>query len=64
MGQCNRLRFLQMGKARHIGFQVFLHDPIDHFKKIFQFFVDLVDLIPHIQAHIQSHLIISAASGM
>ena len=33
MGQCDRLCFLQMSKARHAGGNVVLHDPADDFKK-------------------------------
>ena len=64
MCQSNRLCLLQMGKARHICMDILLHDLLQCFKKLLYQLIRLIDLIPHIQLHIQCHLIITASSCM
>ncbi len=64
MCESNRLRFLQMGEAGHIGFRVLLNDPLDHKKKLLQDRIKLVNFVPHIKLHIQSNLVVPASSGV
>ena len=64
MCQGNRLRFLQMRKARHIGMEILFHNMIQCFQKMFHQMINLLNLISHIKLHIQSHLIITASSCM
>ena len=64
MGERNRLGFLQMCESRHIGFHIVGHQGKQFCKKLFQLPVDLVNLIPHIQLHVQSHLVVAASSCM
>ena len=64
MSQCNGLCFLQMGKSRHNGLCIFLHDSKKYFQKAFYQFIRLFHFISCIKSHIQRHLVIPASSGM
>ena len=62
--QRDRLCFLEMGKSRHICLCVLLHQFQEHFQHLPEQSVELADLIPCIQLHIQRDLIIPAAPGV
>ena len=64
MSQRNRLRLLQMGKARHNGPRVLFHQPLQYRKKLPHQTVNPANLISRIKLHVQSHLIIPAAPCM
>ena len=64
MCQGYRLCLLQMGKARHISMHILFHDLLKSLKKCLHLLVNGVNLIAHIQLHIQRHLIITASSGV
>ena len=62
MCQRDRLCLLEMGESRHISMEVFLHDLLKRLQKIQHQPVHLPDFIPHIELHIQRHLIVPASS--
>ena len=64
VGKSSRLCLLQMGKSRHIGFQIILHKMKQCRKQLLQFFLDCKHLSSYIKLHVKSHLIISASSGV
>ena len=64
MGQCDRLRFLQVSKARHAGRNVVLHDPADDFKKRADELRAAVKRRTDVEPHIDSHLIVARPSGV
>ena len=64
MCECDRLRFLQMGKSWHNRLRIFFHNAKQYLQQLFQQFIRLKNLLPGIQTHVQCHLIISASSGM
>ncbi len=59
MGQRHRLRFLKMCETGHISMLMLFHQGKDGMQKLQQKVRDLVELIPHIEAHIHRHLIVS-----
>ena len=64
VGQRGGLRLLHMGKARHDGVQIFLHQRKEGYKKLPDRAVDLQNLFSHIKLHVQRHLVIPASSGV
>ena len=64
VSQRDRLRFLQMGEARHECIDVLLHDPLQHLQKLAQQMVGVLHFSAHIEPHIQGDLVIPAASGV
>ena len=64
MGQCGRLRFLQMGEPRHISSQILLHNGKNHCEKLPQQPVCLDHMLSRIESHVQRHLIIAASAGV
>ena len=64
MCQRDRLRFLQVGKSRHVRLNIFFHNAKQCLKKLFQKLVDLCNFISCVKLHIQGNLVITAASGV
>ena len=64
MSQGHRLRLLQMGKARHVGIQVLIHDLQDGLQKLSHQSVRLFYFLPGVKLHVQGHLVIAAAPGV
>ena len=62
--QCDRLRFLQMGKSRHDRLGVVLHDRKKFAEHIHNQSLQCGDLTSCIKLHIQCNLIITASSGV
>ena len=62
--QCDRLRFLQMGKSRHDRLGVVLHDRKKFAEHIHNQSLQCGDLTSCIKLHIQCNLVITASSGM
>ena len=62
--QCDRLRFLQMGKSRHDRLGVVLHDRKKFAEHIHNQSLQCGDLTSCIKLHIQCDLVITASSGM
>ena len=60
VGERNRLRLLEMGKARHIGADIVLHDVKDRLKEFQEELRRLIDLIADIQPHVERDLVIAA----
>ncbi len=64
MCQRHRLCFLQMRKSRHKSIQIFFHNTLQYLQQVIYQCVGLFDCLTHVHSHIQSNLIITAASGM
>ena len=64
MAQGHGLGLLQVGKTRHDGVLVLLHFFENNMKKRQEFGPHLFHLAPGKQAHVDSHLVVSAAAGM
>ena len=62
MSQRDGLGFLQMGESGHICVHIFPHNSVYDRQKRLEQALRLVDLIPHIQLHVQRHLVVPASA--
>ncbi len=61
MSQRDRLRLLKVCKTRHVSIQILLHNIKDRPQKVLQQSVSLPDLVPDVQLHVKSDLVVAAS---
>ena len=64
MSQTDGLSLLQVGESRHNGLCVLLHNMKNYLQELAQLRVKLTEIPASKEAHIQSHLVITASSGV